>query len=253
MFSISLKSKPFWWKFSIFGAIIFLVGGLIVILLFIEKDQQRLGLDEQAKGPRFDRFRLSGVSYTSYFDGNKKRFSFSADEVVHGMRKIGPLTINPIKEIQMTHVRIEIHQEATEKENRSSGQKADDDSAIFQLPFHKIIKETVFAQGLGAISRVVIRKAELVVLRGLENQFTILVNKVKMDPESSVVRFEEGFSVSSHNGDQLVAKEAELKNNGKRIWIKGPYLFRDPGGSERGSRGSFYITSSGRIKKEAKP
>ena len=97
-----------------------------------------------------------------------------------------------------------------------------------------------------------IRKAELVVLRGLENQFTILVNKVKMDPESSLLRFEEGFSVSSQNGDRLVAREAEWKNNGKRIWIKGPYLFQDSRGEERGSRGSFFITPSGRIKKEAK-
>src|SRR5262245_29097496 len=61
--------------------------------------------------PALDKIYFEDVVQEAY-DGSMKLWILSADELVHRKRKVGPLTINPIKEVEMTGVRIEIDRSA---------------------------------------------------------------------------------------------------------------------------------------------
>ena len=70
--------------------------------------------------PRFDRFYLTDVEYSQY-EGAEKLYTVHVDEVTQRKWQIGPYTVNPIKEIKMTNLRIEVAERGAGTGRNTSG------------------------------------------------------------------------------------------------------------------------------------
>jgi len=198
---------------------------------------------EKEKSPTFDKFHASGVVHSYYKDG-KNIFTLWADEITHRKRKLGPFTINPVKEIEMVNVRIEINQDKQDNQKDDTPEKWND---IF-LPLSEMLKERMSARGLGFISRVVVKKIALTIFRMGQQQFTIAANRVTVGLKSPKVVLH-GFSITSRSGEQLTARKAEWRTDRKLFFIPRTYALRDEKGTTSGQRAFFTIDRSGRIKR----
>ena len=66
-----------------------------------------------------DVFRVTGISYRS-LAGASLQYSFQADEAVCSKKKIGPLTINPIREMKIRGARIRLGIDPTDRSAHST-------------------------------------------------------------------------------------------------------------------------------------
>lgn len=243
-----LKKRPI--RLAAIILVIILVSGF----LYFGIGEQNPDIRGKSKVPKFDKFSLSGIDYTHYNKG-KKVFSIKSGKIVHRKRKVGPLTISPVKEIEMANVLIEINLNKHYARNLQHDQKVQKAgnleirSDIFPLPFSDILKETIHDERLGFISRVEIRRFDLKVLQMGQEQFSIAAKKVTLGLKSQKVLFQDGFSFVSVSGERLIAGKAQWDNKRKSFFIKGTYELRDEKGTTTGSRAFFTIDSSGKIKK----
>ncbi len=241
-------------------AAIILFGILISAILYYGTGEKRPDIKPKSTVQKFDKFNVSGIDYTHYNEG-KKVFSIKSGKIIHRKRKVGPLTINPVKEIEMAEVFIEINQnkhfsrnvqyvQYGKNEQKAQGEsKIEKRSDIFPLSFSDILKKTVNDKRLGLISRVEIREFGLKVLQTGNEQFTITAKKVTLGLMSQKVLFRDGFSLVSVNGEQLIARKAQWENKRKSLYIKGAYELRGKKGTTTGKGAFFTIDSNGKIKK----
>ena len=234
------------------GIILFFI--LVSGLLYFGIGGHNPDRKQKGKISTFDKFNLSGIDYTHY-DKGKEVFTIKSGKIIHRKRKVGPLTISPVKEIEMANVLIEINLNKHYTRNLQYDQKIqkadsiEDRSDIFPLPFSDILKETIHDERLGFISRVVIKGFDLKILRMGQQQFTIAANRVTLWPVSQKVMFQDGFFLISRSGEQLVARKALWENKRKSFFIKGTYELSDEKGTTTGRRANFAIDRYGRIKK----
>ena len=193
--------------------------------------------------PTFDRIYLRNVSYSSYVRG-ETTFTLKAEEIVHRKRKLGPLTLNPIKEVEMNGVRIEIYQSAPPAGGR--GPQAED----VDLPVQRILKESLSAKDLGFVARVRMNRFHLVLLRGGVEQLSIVAGTASVGLDSAILRIDDGFTLSTHGGGQLVAKSAEWRFDSRRLSVPGTYVQKEGRNTRRGEEGIFRIGPDGRLTRE---
>ena len=91
------------------------IGVILLIILVVGFLSLRIGkrpavYTKQEESLTFDKFHSSGVVH-GYYKHGKKIFTLKADQISHRKRKLGPFTINPVKEIVMVNVQIEINQD----------------------------------------------------------------------------------------------------------------------------------------------
>src|SRR5262245_10374391 len=53
-----------------------------------------------------DRLYIGGLDYAAY-DGSNPIYHVSATQLIHRKRKVGPLTLNPVKEVEIDGLRVE--------------------------------------------------------------------------------------------------------------------------------------------------
>jgi hypothetical protein len=219
--------------------LVLIVGSLV--RNFISRNQPTL---VQEPGPHvtYDRLLLSAVDYTSY-SGGRKLFSLQAEEIVHRKRKVGPLTINPIKEIEMTKVNIEINSILV------NNAPDHEESEFHSIPFQQITKEVVNDRKLGLVSRAIMNGLELIVVKDGKELFSISSKKVVLKADAAVAQFRRGFLVKSGECE-LFARKAEWNSDSREFWIEEHYLFKNENGTESASDGRFAIDRAGRITKK---
>lgn len=238
--------------FRLASLILFII--VVASLIFFGINKHNPDRKQKDKTPKYDNFHLLGFDYT-HFDKGKELFTIKAEEIIHKKMKVGPLTISPFKEIEMIKVMMEINQDryiARNEQYVRNDSSLEKRSDIFPLSLSNILRETAISQRLerlGLISRVVIKGLDLIILRKGQKQFTIAANKVTIVPVSQKVMFQNGFSLISRNGEQLIARNAQWKNKRKSFFIKGTYELRDEKGITTGSWAFFIIDRFGKIKK----
>lgn len=108
--------------------------------------------------PGSDRLYLSGLDYSAY-DGADPVFRLQARKLIHRKRKLGPLTINPVKEVELRGVRIDL------LPPRSSG-VAPAEAAHSGPSLDLLLKGMLSSKNLGFVSRVILRDLEIEDRRG---------------------------------------------------------------------------------------
>lgn len=195
---------------------------------------------------RFDRLHVKGLQYTSSIKG-RKIFSLAAEELIHRKRKVGPLTLNPVKEIALVGVRIEIHDLGGES-GRTPGEG---EVVLLGLPVRKIVEETASSQGLGFVSRVLVDRVEIAFLsvKGTEI-LNMTAGRATLGLDTSEVTLSRDVSFRSAEGEELTAREVTWRQEDGLLLARGDYLLRNaPGGEERRGRdGRFTLTAAGRIR-----
>jgi len=201
--------------------------------------------------PAADRLYLRNVAYASYH-GSEKVFSLEADDILHRKRKIGPLTMNPVKEVEMKGVRIRIYRSDPAGGGDGPGPIGDRPEAEgIDLSIGSILREAMTAKDLGFVSRVVIRPLHLTFFRGGEEAFSIAAGAASIGLEPDVLRFDHGFTLNERGGGQLVATSAEWRSDSRRLVVDGLYERRDAEGSRHGKRATFRIEPAGVLTEEA--
>lgn len=193
----------------------------------------------------FDKFSMSEIEHTIYEHG-RKTFIFSCEELVHGKRKFGPITVNPIKEIQMLKVRIEVIQDDSPK------QDTDVDSLTSQPPIiskslNKALKKILTNRDLGSISRVVMSNFTLNVSRNGGKHFTVRADTVRMGVKSSQAKFDHGFSIVTKTAEELSSKEAIWKGEKNAFYIPTDFRIKNAEGEYRSSKSLVTVNSAGKI------
>jgi len=194
---------------------------------------------------RFDRLHVKGLQYTSTFKG-RKIFSLAADELIHRKRKMGPLTLNPVKEIALVGVRLEIHDLGGE-----GGQAPGEDKrALLALPVRRIVEETASSQGLGFVSRVLIDRLEITFMSAQDVEILRMsAGSAALGLDAGAVTLSQDVSIRSAEGEELSAREVIWRQEGGLLLTRGDYRFRGMLGGEeqRGRDGRFTLTAAGRI------
>ncbi len=212
------------------------------------EEVQQTGRDD---GYEFDRFQLEGFEHTQFKEG-RKLFTLSCKEITHRKRKIGPLTVNPVKEIKMSKVHIELFSQVDE----SPSENPDEDlnrhteaspTPIISQPLVGGLKKMLGDRELGFVSRIVIADFTLDVSRNGQKQARIRAGKAILGAESPDARLDNGFSIVAQNEQRLVANKAVWDRDKRAFHIPKAYVLTDVAGQRRASNAFFGIDASGRI------
>jgi hypothetical protein len=139
---------PSWRRWALAACVLAIVVTLAALALLTRRARPASGEATADSGaapipiPESDRLYMSGIDYTGY-DGAEPIFRLQAGSLVHRKRKVGPWTLNPIKEVEMTGVRIEIF---PDPEGRGRSRRP--------LSLEGILQGTLFSKNLGFVSRV---------------------------------------------------------------------------------------------------
>lgn len=198
----------------------------------------------------FDKFKMSGIEHT-YFEHGSKKFTFYCDELIHRKRKVGPITVNPIKEIQMRKVRIELNQD--ERRYSLIGDTAVKQYTAVSSPpiipgsLNTELKKLLDDRGLGFISRGVMADFTLNVSRKGIKHFTVRADTVTMGFKSSETTFDHGLSIVTNNGDILTARKAIWNNDKNAFYIPKKFIIKNQDGANVFSNSFVTVNSVGKI------
>lgn len=158
-------------------------------------------------GERSDRLYIGGLDYTAY-DGSQPVCRVSATQVIHRKRKVGPLTLNPVKEVEIDG----LHVDFLPRQSGTGGGMPPPPRSL-----DAILKELLASKNLGFVSRVVLKDLAIEDRSGRGEPFRFAAGEVVWRP-----------------GD-------------KRLVVHGPFEHVDGTGSHRGTDGAFDLAADGRL------
>lgn len=193
--------------------------------------------------PAAETVELRDFAYASSVRGQKV-FTLKADSIIHRRRKLGPLTINPIKEVEMNGVRIEIVQGAASGGGSASG------TADVELPIRGILSESLSSRDLGFVSRVLMNRLRVAVVRDQVEQLSIVARAASAGLDSGALHLERGVTLTTRSGQHLEAQAAEWRFDSRRLVIPGAFVMQDGRDIHPGERTTFRIGADGRLHAE---
>lgn len=245
-----MTKKPF---LSLPGLVILCVAVVSGFIFFLNTERERPPHDSNIS-KKFANLYVFEGTFTHFVKG-KRVFTFEAEEVVHRKRKVGPLTINPIKELELTNVRIELHDMDylnTLKKFDSNTHDTMMDPQAIRLPLGQIFKKTFGDMQLGFVSRIIIRGITLEANQAGKGLFKLFAKKAEFKMRSMNVIFEEGFSLTGKNGQRLVTLRAEWKDKKAAFFIPGLFVFKTGQQEHASSNAYFSLQASGEIRQKTR-
>jgi hypothetical protein len=162
----------------------------------------------QASVPPSDRLYIGGLDYSAY-DGADAVYRVHADQIIHRKRKIGPLTLNPVKEIEIDGLRVDLF---PRRAGRGPGALPPPPRSL-----DAILRELLESKSLGFVSRVT------------------LENMILEDRSGAGEAF------------RFAAQEVVWRPGEKRLVVHGPFEHRDGTETLSGTGGAFDLTDDGRL------
>ena len=244
MLNVGTGLRQIRWTRIVVGVLTLAVVAILLILVVIGFRQKGDDPRAASQGRVSDRLRFKGLEYRFLGEGGEV-FSFEAGEVDQRTTKLGPLTLNPVKEIWMSDVRIRIDVGSPLPESGSSN----------PVPFStgKVIQYVLENQDLGFVRRVVIHRFESFFVRGDESLWELRAGKATLGLGVPRVLFENGFSLVSGQGHQLTAMEAEWRPDVRCIQVRGPFSAQVDEGHRRGKDGAFSLGRDGELMLQQSP
>jgi hypothetical protein len=207
-----------WRRWALAASLLAMVSTVAAVALLTRRRPARADREPAAAGepapdaaamPESDRLFMSGVEYAAY-EGSEPAFRLSARTLIHRKRRFGPLTLNPVKEVEMDGVRIEIYPA------EGTGGRA-----RHPLTLDGILEGTLLSKSLGYVSRVRLRDLVIDDRRG-------------------------GDGVA---GSRLTTGEAVWSPGARRLEIAGTFEYADETGTHQGTNGAFALTDEGRLRR----
>ncbi len=209
--------------------------------------------EEGKHAKRFANLYLFEGSFT-HFEKGKRVFTLEAEEVIHRKRKLGPFTINPIKEMVFHNVRITLHDMSylnSRERSQTSMPSRREYAETFQLPLHGIFQKTFGDLQLGFISRIIIHGITMEAKQE-EKGFTLFAKKAKFGIKKSNIAFEDGFSLTGKNGQRVVSHRAEWKAKKEAFYIPGMFVLKTNEKEQASSNAYFSLLASGNIEQRSR-
>jgi len=181
---------PSWRRWALAACVLAIVVTLAALALLTRRARPASGDVTPASGaapiPESDRLYMSGIDYAAY-DGSEPMFRLQARSLVHRKRKVGPWTLNPIKEVEMTGVRIEIF-------------RSEPGRPVRPLSLDGILQGTLFSKSLGFVSRVRLLDLQLDDHRGGAVQDRLTAAEAVWRPGDRRLVIEGAFEYSDETG-----------------------------------------------------
>ena len=228
------------WMRLILGASVVAFLVLIVGLVVVGVARHGSPWKETERSHTSGRGRTTGLSFRSVGEGEGTAF-LEAREIVDRKRKIGPLTINPLSEIRMTDVTIEI-------------EVPPDDPGVDLVPpaIGNLLESGLASRGLSFPTRVVIEPFRLLVRREGAG-WELRGSRMTLESASGDATFERGFSLRTQADHYLTGKKAKWVSGRKCLVVSGRYAVRDSDGARTDRGGVFRIDRDGRLLEQIEP
>jgi hypothetical protein len=224
------------WTYAAFLALLLIVvGGTAVWRLDALRDRPTPAPHPPVTGEgSFDRFRLEGFRHTSYHLGQKV-FSVEAGEIVHRRRRVGPLAVNPLKELVLSDVRIELN---PLPEGSGPGAEPSVRSGVENM---------LLQEKLGMVSRVLFHELVLSSSRDGTFRFRVRAREASVDLAARSVTFPGPFLLESAAGDRLEAEDVQWRDDQETFHVRGAFLLHQANGVTPGRDTYFVVEESGKV------
>ncbi|MGD8375950.1 MAG: hypothetical protein PVF68_07410 [Acidobacteriota bacterium] len=189
--------------------------------------------------PRVDRFHLRDVHHVFTRDG-VPIFEIDVGEMTHRRRRIGPLAINPLKEVEMREVRIR-----TDARSTASGEDEPTESALSSV--QPMLEEVLERSDAGLVTGIEIQGLRFESLREGRLRFTLTAAGASLDLGRGELFLEGHFLLETASGERLEAPEASWDAEARAFAIDGPYVLSRAGGREVGTAARFALGADGRL------
>ena len=193
---------------------------------------------------------LTGLDLTS-FNGQGHEVRLHTDRLVYRPRRIGPLTIRLLKEIELNGVRLVVddsaHGEAREPDPLPGG----DADRFLEDGIVPTIREAfanlLTVHNLGFVSRVSVVGFDLEVRRRGASAARLHAGRVRLDTTGRGFTLVDGVDLLSPSGDRLEAQEARWDPVARKLVVSGDYLLRRGDEARSGTGNAVSFGRSGEI------
>lgn len=227
-------------KWIVLTSLVVVTSGLFFLVLrSIGERSKTESSPKSEQGRGFDKFRVTGAVFSSQDDQGRPTIRLKVKELDHRKRRSGFITFNPIKEIVLKDVEVNIYLydlEVSRSEN----------SRLLRLSVDKVLKD-VLPRNTGMISRVIMNEIKLVFFKEGAPIVEGSARQASVNLQSKEITLEGEFSLISINGERLTASKTAWQSDRNLFFIPGPYLFGNDKSEKRGTRGAFVIDHRGRI------
>ncbi len=251
----------------ILGVALALALSTLLVWVGLRLSERRTGPPANHEIPRSAGLEVTGLSL-AFFDGERHQVSLHADRLVHKSRRIGPLTIRPLKEIELSGVRLVLDDRAYDADRSagdaqgsaartgadpavSPGRRSEDAARPLEesiLPATRLAFEKFLTlSDLGFVSRLSVIDCNIEVLQSGVRSASLHAGRLRIDRLGSGFTLEEGIELLSPSGDRLEAREARWDSGAGRLVLTGGYLLRRGGKARSGTGGPVSFGPSGEI------
>ena len=225
------------------GIGILAVGGIAVWFLLREPTPELPASLPEGDSLQFDRFYFKDMRYTA-FRKDRKLYTITAEELAHRKLKLGPLTVNPVKEIFIVGLRLDIYSADLDGEEASGG-TAGENAGEFSLPLARILEGAFSSWKLGYVSRVRMKGIKISFLPGLAGEVWLAADQATVKPPDAIIAFSGKISLR-FAGEELSAEDAEWFNDRGALRVHGDYQLRTREGDiHSGTNGIFRLGKVG--------
>jgi hypothetical protein len=189
---------------------------------------------EMSGGESFDRFQLQGFRHTSYHMG-RKVFAVEAEEILHRRHRVGPMAVNPFRELVLSGVRIELNPSP-----EPSGPGGDPS-------VRGAVENMLLQEKLGLVSRVIFRDLTLSYSRGDVFRFRVRSPEATIDLATRSVLFPDVFLLESASGDRLEGEDVVWADDFETFHARGPYIVHEHQRVTPGRNTYFVVQESGKV------
>ena len=220
---------------------------LVRVVEFTEPKEKNEKGAEQLKG--FDKLRLTDLEFTHHQLGHKI-FTIHIGEILHKKRKLGPFTINPIKELELNNVAIDIFhdQPPSRSEETDSIPKASlYPIDLSSLTLRSILGQSFRAKELGFISRVRVNTIKMIGLQNNQEQWSLVANRGELSGKKKRMVFKGGVTILTKEGQSVETNKLEWWNDKNAFYAPEEYVMKDDEGAHRASGAFIAISIDGKI------
>jgi hypothetical protein len=201
-----------------------------------------LGNSAGRQPPESDRLYIENLDYKIY-DGADLIGRLRARELVHRRRKIGSLTINPVKEVELNGVRFEILPRR-ERERVSAGLVPDDTG------LQTLLEGALASKNLGFVSRIVLRDFEVDDRRAGEAGVHLRAGLAECRPGRGPIRLADKVEWRAAGRLLLKTDDADWDPEARRLVVRGSYEAQEGTAAHQGRDATFRIEAGGLLVRE---
>jgi hypothetical protein len=234
------------------AAVLFIVGGLVVVFpdrapFWGEQDRAR-SPEPQAQSGKPG---MTQVVFSSNTTDGRKLLTLTADRIEQRSKRLGHLVFNPLKEMYLANVRLEIHRYREPRQQPASSQPAPttDPEANEEenlLPIKDLLQAM---RDMPSAATVRVEPFAATLFRDGRPFVTLAADRLLIIHQGEDCRLIGHVVLSATAGDSLRAGEARWAAERKALLIPGEFVLTTARGEDHGSHAAFQMSAKGTLNK----